>query len=156
LDSAGCVWAFGSNAHGQLGLEQHKIYETTSFDTNAVKIPGLPEIKKIKAGYNHSLLLDVNGCVWAFGQNSVGQIADGHTNSILVPTQMEALKGIEIVDITAGASTSIAVDKNGVLFLFGFKCLAKPSEPSLPDSSLGKRTEQVPSENVPEPKKSKN
>ncbi|MCY1014040.1 RCC1 domain-containing protein [Nannocystis pusilla] len=36
-------------------------------------VPGLPPVRAISAGLAHSVILDDNGGVWAFGLNSFGQ-----------------------------------------------------------------------------------
>jgi alpha-tubulin suppressor-like RCC1 family protein len=72
LDSYGQVWSFGLNYNGCLGL---------GTKTVRARIPclieGLPPIKAISAGCELVFVLDVNGTVWSFGDNTDGQLGLG-------------------------------------------------------------------------------
>ena len=73
------LWALGSNQHGQLGTSHH-------FSTNITNaIPLLVDAtsdfdpinaKSIYAGGRHSAVVDVNGKIWTFGDNTYGQCGD--------------------------------------------------------------------------------
>jgi alpha-tubulin suppressor-like RCC1 family protein len=69
LTSTGAVWAWGDNAHGQLGIG-------TQVNSNIpVAVIGLPTgIINARAGGEHSLALDRAGNVWAWGANQYGQV----------------------------------------------------------------------------------
>ncbi|MEZ5703013.1 MAG: hypothetical protein R3E42_15305 [Burkholderiaceae bacterium] len=81
LDSAGTVWAWGTNASGQLG--QGSCSETMVTDDQWVPSPvnGLTSVQTVAAGYDHSLALKSDGTVWAFGKNNLGQLGDGSTTN---------------------------------------------------------------------------
>jgi alpha-tubulin suppressor-like RCC1 family protein len=69
----GRVFAWGFNEYGQCGF---------GTDTPAEPAPGPvtglpPNVVAIGAGANHSLALDAAGNVWAWGNNSAGQLNDG-------------------------------------------------------------------------------
>lgn len=69
----GRVYAWGFNEYGQCGF---------GTDTPAEPTPGQvtglpPNVVAIGAGANHSLALDGNGNVWAWGNNTAGQLNDG-------------------------------------------------------------------------------
>ena len=72
LRSDGTVWAFGYNRYGELGRT------TNNGTNNANPVPamvaGLSGIVAIAAGYDHSLALDSDGVVWAFGNNRYDQL----------------------------------------------------------------------------------
>lgn len=64
LDKNGDVWTWGFNkvmSEGALGVGDKENR------TIPVKIPGLPKITAISAGYSYSILLDEKGNVWGFG-----------------------------------------------------------------------------------------
>jgi alpha-tubulin suppressor-like RCC1 family protein len=69
----GTVWAWGTNANGQLGDG------TTTQRTLPVRVSGLTGVTTIAAGYEHGLALKVDGTVWAWGYNGYGQLGDGTT-----------------------------------------------------------------------------
>ena len=70
LDS-GSAWAFGDNQYGQLGLGA----APTSYST-PTQITGLATISSAAAGVAHTLLLQNNGAVVAFGRNIAGELGD--------------------------------------------------------------------------------
>ena len=81
LDNARRVWAWGSNAAGQLGLG------TLSIPNSAIpvqvpsligRLPAAPEQETIAAEGGHSLVVDGTGAVWAWGFNDRGQLGIGN------------------------------------------------------------------------------
>ena len=74
LRSDGTVWAWGADNRGQLGDGG-----TLGYSDTPVQVSGLSNIVALCAGDDYSLALDINGCVWAWGYNSEGQLGDGGT-----------------------------------------------------------------------------
>ena len=99
MTATGAVWAWGDNAHGQLGIG-------TQVNSNIpVPVTGLPaDIEDVRAGGEHSLALDSAGNVWAWGDNQYGQVGNGTTVSVLLP--VEVLAGV--TQISAGSFHSLA------------------------------------------------
>jgi len=112
LDSYGTVWSWGGNYVGQLGNG------TTTNSLTPVKVKNLPAgIKMISAGGCHSLAIDSDGKVWAWGDNGYGQYGDGTTDSSMSPVQESILENITAV--SAGDLHSLAVDSDGRLWAWG-------------------------------------
>ena len=84
--SNGTVQAWGDNADGELGIGA-----TTP---NPMLVPtnviGLNNIVMVACGDNHALALDSSGQVWAWGDNSVGElgVGPGAPTHLYVPTQV--------------------------------------------------------------------
>ena len=110
VDEDGCVWVCGSNSSGKLGgaMQERKLQIP-------VKLENLPSINSVSAGYDHSLLLDVEGNVWAFGANGYGQLGLGlsASSTVKVPTKV-ALP--PIAEIAAGNQFSLFLDKEGFVW----------------------------------------
>jgi alpha-tubulin suppressor-like RCC1 family protein len=69
-------------------------------------------INKIACGKSHVLALTESGKVFSWGKNDKGQLGIGQSYSEAErPTLIQFDKGIEIIDIFAGDSRSIAVAK---------------------------------------------
>ena len=125
--SAGCDWslallangtveAWGLNRDGQLGDG------TTKASGVPVVVAGLPPIKEISAGGNyanngHALALTTGGKVYAWGDNSAGQLGvdNGETKS-LVPIEIPNLS--DIASVSAGGTSSLATGR-GQLWVWG-------------------------------------
>ncbi|WP_437896586.1 RCC1 domain-containing protein [Sorangium sp. So ce124] len=106
---------WGNNTYGQIGTGG----SGSAPQGSPVQVPGLPAIKAISAGGYHSLALDASGSVWAWGQNSYGQIGTGSASSVpqATPVQVPGLPPIKA--ISAGASHSMALDTSGVIWVWG-------------------------------------
>ncbi|XXY17664.1 MopE-related protein [Sorangium sp. So ce216] len=111
----GTVWAWGNTTYGQIGTGG----SGSAPQGSPVQVPGLPAIEAISAGGYHSLALDASGSVWAWGQNSYGQIGTGSASSMpqATPVQVPGLPPIKA--ISAGASHSMALDTSGVIWVWG-------------------------------------
>ena len=99
LTSNGHVFASAASGHypdkGQLGnpgLTWETRPKDRPYDTPfQVPIPGRPKVTQISAGDYHSVLLDSDGKVWAFGENAYGQLGFGYnpeTPVVDVPTEL--------------------------------------------------------------------
>ena len=87
----------------------------------------LQDINDVDAGWTHSLALDVNSFVWAWGNNYNGQLGDGSENTIRsTPIQVHGVDDegylTYIAIISAGRSGlhSLAVDANGYAYGWGY------------------------------------
>jgi alpha-tubulin suppressor-like RCC1 family protein len=111
----GTVWAWGSKQFGQTGTG---VGSSSSKDLTPVQVLGLPKIKAIAAGGYHSLALDENGLVYAWGQNSSGQLGTGSTGAPQgTPVQVPGLSTISA--IAAGENHSLAMGANGEIWAWG-------------------------------------
>jgi alpha-tubulin suppressor-like RCC1 family protein len=117
LRANGTVMTWGANAFGQLGDG------STATSLVPVAVAGLPTIVQISAGgsyfsNSHVLALDSNGDVWAWGDSQQGQLgvpsAPGITTT---PVQVAGLPSIS--SVSAGGSSSAAVDSSGDLWVWG-------------------------------------
>jgi hypothetical protein len=87
LKNDGTVWAWGFNNMGQLGdgtIENRLV---------PVKIDSISGIVQISAssGGTHSLALQNDGTIWAWGNNNVGQLGDGTTNNRWRPVRVNGI-----------------------------------------------------------------
>ena len=113
LQPNGVVWAWGSNAYGQLG-------DGTLVSRAApARVAALGKAKAIVAGSRHSLVVLDDGTVWAWGENVAGQLGLGHTFSagfLLLLQQIPANGSAVIVAPTLHGG---AVGRTGSLQPFG-------------------------------------
>lgn len=106
------VWAWGDNAFGQVGSG----IATPTSVTTPVQVLGFPAVpNSVVAGNDHNLAL-VNGTVWAWGRNDLGQLGNGTTVSNPVPVQVPGLTGV--ASIAAGGDHCLAVVFNGATATF--------------------------------------
>ena len=118
-DQSTVVLGWGRNVYNVVGLgEDHRvslipvkidcpdfekgggIYEDIWFVEGPKPIPisNVP-IARIVCGADHSLALDLNGVLWAWGMNADGQCGVGHQRDVLAPeaTVMPKMKGAKAI-----------------------------------------------------------
>ena len=98
LKGGGTVWAWGSNAVGQLGDG------TTTQRTTPVQVSTLSGVTAIAAGLSHTVALKGDGTVWDWGYNNNGQLGDGTTTNRSTPVQVIGLYVTGSVTINGGAT----------------------------------------------------
>ena len=102
LKSDGTVWAWGSNGRGKLGDGTNAKFRDTP-----VQVVGLTGGTQVSAGAEHSLALLSDGSLWAWGDNSIGQLGGGtNVGYKNVPVQVVAVK--EATMISAGGYHSLS------------------------------------------------
>ncbi|RYZ44304.1 MAG: RCC1 repeat-containing protein, partial [Myxococcaceae bacterium] len=72
----------------------------------------------VRAGQLHSLGLQADGTVWAWGYNRYGQLGNNTTTDRLAPVKVTGLTGV-VVDIAAGNEHSVAVKADGTVWAWG-------------------------------------
>jgi alpha-tubulin suppressor-like RCC1 family protein len=87
LDVDGYVWGWGKNQFGQLGNG------TTSPSSTPVQVkvgPDTPlyDIVSIDAGFEHSMAIDNDGCIWVWGRNEFGELGLDDKNNRNYATRM--------------------------------------------------------------------
>jgi alpha-tubulin suppressor-like RCC1 family protein len=120
LDSSGHVWMWGLNNLGQLGDDSM----VNSDVPVELKLPPVRAVQ-ISAGGDcqcdgHEMALLSDGQVWTWGDDSLGQLGNGETESYsLFPIQATALSEMRIQAVAAGGKVSYALDTSGAVWEFG-------------------------------------
>ena len=96
-------------------------YDEDVMTADEIVLPTGPRIVYIEAGAYHSLAIDEDGNVWAWGSNSRGQLGTGGRSwtRTRVPAQVQGLAGRDIISVTAGREFTIALDTNGTVWSWG-------------------------------------
>ena len=101
---------------GESGLSAPSNSVTPATDASIYSGNGL-QVKALAAGSDYTLALMSDGTVWAWGDNSYGQLGDGTTVSRFVPEQVPGLKNV--VAIAAGRLHTVALLADGTLWAWG-------------------------------------
>ena len=75
------------------------------------------QAQRMAAGTNHTLAVRTDGTLWAWGDNSYGQLGDGTTTARLVPTQVGTATDWQ--SVAAGGEHTLAVRTDGTLWAWG-------------------------------------
>ncbi|MDZ7796528.1 MAG: hypothetical protein U5N56_05580 [Candidatus Marinimicrobia bacterium] len=121
LGSDGIIYAWGTNRFGQLGDgSTQRTNDPIEVDTSGA-LSG-KTITAIAAGYHHTVALDLDGKLYAWGSNDHdklgGGFADFHVSPIEVKTYGD-LNGKIITAIAAGYHHTVALDSDGKLYAWG-------------------------------------
>lgn len=117
LGSGGAVYAWGGNAHGQLG-DGSTSQSTVPVRVAAVGGTGtLAGIMAIAAGSQDSVALGTDGVVRAWGYNFAGKLGDGTTIDRPTPVEVGSLTNVTV--IAAGGAHSLARVHGGIAYAWG-------------------------------------
>jgi alpha-tubulin suppressor-like RCC1 family protein len=106
LKNDGTVWAWGSNALGQLG-------DGTYIDRNIpVQVKNLLNIKTISSNYDYNLALGKDGSVWFWGYS--GKQGDSLT-AVNTPVKIEGLQNIVLIYAEAN---NLVMKEDGTYWTF--------------------------------------
>ena len=73
----------------------------------------------VQCGDKHTLILTEDGEVLACGVGEYGRLGTGSTSDAMIPVTLEALLEEDIVQISTGASHSLALSKRGTIYAWG-------------------------------------
>ncbi|KAH8551559.1 RCC1/BLIP-II [Umbelopsis sp. PMI_123] len=128
LCDSGEVFAAGDNRLGQLGLTDLNDHITFKLVTSLVG----KKIVQVACGAEFSLVLTDKGQIFAFGSQEYGQLGNGSDGQYIktagkmstspqpYPLAVRGLQNQEITEIACGANHSLAKDKDGHVYSWGF------------------------------------
>ncbi|CAE8624063.1 unnamed protein product [Polarella glacialis] len=118
LEGGRAVISWGpSNEYGQVG---HGFPHRSRVRPGVVHLSGVT-VKQVACGENHSLVLTVQGEVFAFGCNSHGALGSGRREPLEQAERVGSnhLRAMPVRGIAAGAQSSMALSIGGQVFCWG-------------------------------------
>lgn len=130
----GTVWSWGVNKRGQLGIGSKSSYREYA---TQVKGPGgvgyLNNIASVSAGYRHTVAIDADGTLWAWGDNSTGALGKPDILSSNIPVHLgDAFNQVKA--ISAGLGFTIALKSDGTVWSWGYNGDGELGDGTLQDS----------------------
>ena len=111
------VLSCGKNDYGQLGLE------STEPQKKFAKVKGAldgAQVKQLRCGYYHTIVLAAGEHVFGFGRNDYGQLGLGHiTQRVFGPTIIGGAEGKRVCRVSAGCYHTVLIGSDGMLYVFG-------------------------------------
>lgn len=111
----GLCFAWGKNDNNQLGLGPD--------NPAKVKFPMLiksvSHINSASCGYEHTVLLGLDGRVYTMGLGEGGVLGHGNVLSVMYPKVVQSLKSLRILQVACGGYHTTALDKDGHLHVWG-------------------------------------
>lgn len=113
---AGFCHIWGGNSKGQCGDGTWS--DIISSDITSLHGPvAFTSVVCFSTFYNHNLAGKKDGSVWAWGENTYGQIGDGTTSNRNIPALVSGLTNI--VNVAAGGGHSLAIKNDGTVWAWG-------------------------------------
>ncbi|TVP85557.1 MAG: hypothetical protein EA375_04305 [Acholeplasmataceae bacterium] len=123
LTSAGRLFLWGKNEHGQLGDGTNTDRHHPIDITDHFGLAGHETIIRVSLGNSHSIALTSMDRVFTWGANSSGQLGDGSGSPRNMPTDITAnfdfLDGETVESISAGRTNSAVLTSANRLFTWG-------------------------------------
>lgn len=116
-ESIGDVWAWGSFVTGSRVTVTGMAVVDRSVGQMPKRVVGLSNVTNITATLFQTYALTSAGTVWAWGDNSRGELGDGTTATRQSPVLVEGLADIELVE--AGSGFAYALRADGTVWGWG-------------------------------------
>lgn len=111
----GNLYAWGWNRHHQVSPSTHEVISKPSL----VEFPEPVRLTDVAGGGMHSLVLDADGHVWSWGNNTHGQLGIGSEVDVHI-SPVTIARHIKASAIAAGWAHSALLTATGDLFTFGW------------------------------------
>ena len=109
----GTLWGWGSNHDSVLALPS-----STVFSNTPIQITSITDVRAVAGGGTHTLALKNDGTVWAWGENSQGQLGSGEGfGTFATPRRVVGLTNV--VAVSAGNRHSLALKSDGTVWSWG-------------------------------------
>lgn len=122
MQAGGTVWAWGDNTQGQFGdgiTNQSLLPVEQSACAGVSSVGGLSLFTTyLSANQQFALAAKSDGTVWAWGDNTYGQLGDGTQINRNSPVEAAGVTGATTV--SAGGFHSLAVTNNGSVWTWGY------------------------------------
>ncbi|MDO7847312.1 T9SS type A sorting domain-containing protein [Hymenobacter sp. M29] len=114
LRADGSLYAWGSNYSGQLGNGNNL---TNSANPTPMQVAGT--YTQVAAGYSHSLGLQADGTLYAWGRNDYGQLGNATNNGTPTPNPTPTQVAGVYTQVAAGYLHSLGLRADGSLWAWG-------------------------------------
>ncbi len=112
LNSQSKIYVVGDNVNGELGLGNST---KTAGQAIEITLPGV--LTHVAGGFAHTVARMADGSVYAWGDNSFGQLGAGGATGSMVPVQVALPRGA--IAVAAANTTSYALLDDGSVYAWG-------------------------------------
>ena len=117
LDNEGKIWVWGSNYFGELGI--NSLTPQARYTPQKTLVDSSISFKRVSADQYISMAISNEGKIYSWGMNDLGQLGNGNTNSLLVPTPISITGNPEFDEISVGGYHTLVLDTEGNIWSWG-------------------------------------
>ena len=144
----GNTYAWGNNGGGRLGdgtdTSKYRSIPTHVYSTE------LFQASQVSAGVNHSMAIDQNGAIWAWGYNEHGQLGINSTSNQSRPQRVSPPadegntgKDFTATRMSAGWGHSLAIGQDGSIYAWGDNQYGQLGNTSIPTGASNSKTRSL-------------
>ena len=115
LRADGSLWAWGYNEFGQLGTATNS--GTITATPTPTQVAGT--YTRVKAGESHTLAVQADGTLWAWGINRYGQLGSLANSGVVTANPTPVQVPGTYAQVAAGGATSLGLRADGTLYAWG-------------------------------------
>ncbi|MBF0456994.1 MAG: hypothetical protein HQK99_03765 [Nitrospirae bacterium] len=112
IQSNGTLWVWGDNSDGQIGDGT-----TNTSNASPAQVGTSTNWVSVSAGSGHIAGIKSDGTLWAWGDNSYGQLGDGTNTSRTSPVQIGT--STNWASVSAGEFHTVGIKSDGTLWAWG-------------------------------------
>ncbi len=117
VDSEGNIWGWGISQNKRHGLDVSVSAPVVT--PTKLEFEQATKFQDVSAGYNHTLAIDTDGNLWAWGDDTFGQLGSGSDSTVSVNLPVQVSTGKVFSSIFAGRLRSYVIDESGKLYAMG-------------------------------------
>ncbi|CAI5507255.1 unnamed protein product [Closterium sp. Naga37s-1] len=138
VNGDGRLFTFGWSKYGQLGHGDFQDHLTPS------PVPAMQDkrIVQVSGGWRHSVALDADGVVYAWGWNRFGQVGVGNSEDQCSPQRIESISE-RVVAVACGWRHTVVLSEGGNVFSWGRATSGQLGHGDTTDRNLPKRVEAI-------------
>ncbi|PPD53663.1 MAG: hypothetical protein CTY12_04665 [Methylotenera sp.] len=114
IKSNGTLWAWGTDAYGQLGVGTNNTHRSSP-----VQVGSLNNWKQVSHGSNHVTAVKTDGTIWSWGRNNWGQLGLGDYTTRSSPVQIGSATNWVTCSSSRGTSLNRSFFINSLGQMFG-------------------------------------
>ena len=115
IKTDGTLWTWGAAANGRLGTN-----DATNRPTPVTTFAGGTNWKQVACAFSHTLAIKTDGTLWAWGNNTQGQLGDNTSGNDRTTPVTTFSGGTNWKQVAGGASKSAAIKTDGTLWTWGY------------------------------------
>lgn len=115
VSESGNIYSYGWSKYGQLG---HGTFQDLLVP-HQVLVLNDRRIENIAGGWRHSMAIDQNGLLFAWGWNKFGQVGCGNTIDQNIPQLVSGLSHERVVQVACGWRHTVATTLRGNVYSWG-------------------------------------